>query len=645
MTHRGATFEEMDVDAVLARRPQVVLVDELAHTNVPGSRNAKRYQDVEELLDAGIDVISTVNVQHLESVNDVVEQITGVKQRETVPDAVVRAADQVELVDMTPEALRRRMAHGNIYRAEKVDAALGNYFRVGNLSALRELALLWVADKVDAGLQDYMEAQGIASTWETRERVVVAVTGAPSGEHLIRRAARIAQRTKADLLGVHVQATDGLADAPPRAARAPPPAAGRPRRRPTTRSSAATWPRPSPSSPAASTPPSWCSAPPAAAAGPSSPAGSIINAVLREAGDIDVHVISDEEQPKAPGRGSRTRPAPPSPAPPLRPAPGRRLAADRHRHPPADAAAVAVRRARSTCPPRCCCSSCWWWWWPWSAGFWPALVAAVVASLAVNWFFTEPIHTFTIAEGENLVALVTFLVVAGPGERAGDPGVAALGRRQPGPGRGRGPGPRGRRPGRRRRRGGRDGRPPARRPSTATPWPCWCPTTAAGWSRRRRARILRSPPTGHASVPLDGGAVLVHVGPAAQRRRPAGAAGVRRPARLRPRAAPAQGRGGRGRGAGRGRPAAHRHPAGGVARPAHAAGLDQGVGHQPAAGGRRLDPDGPPRVPGHHRRGGRPAQRPGRQPARHEPARDRGPRRWPCARWRSRRSWPWPWPA
>ncbi|MGZ4710136.1 MAG: histidine kinase, partial [Acidimicrobiales bacterium] len=164
LTHRGVTFEEMDVDAVIARRPQVVLVDELAHTNVPGSRHPKRHQDVEQLLEHGIDVISTVNVQHLESVNDVVERITGVKQRETVPDAVVRSADQVELVDMTPEALRRRMAHGNIYRPEKVDAALGNYFRVGNLSALRELALLWVADKVDAGLQEYMEAHDIDAT-------------------------------------------------------------------------------------------------------------------------------------------------------------------------------------------------------------------------------------------------------------------------------------------------------------------------------------------------------------------------------------------------------------------------------------------------------------------------------------------------
>src|SRR6201995_1475104 len=127
ITYRGATFEEMDLDAVLARHPAVALVDELAHTNVPGSRNEKRWQDVDELLDAGVDVISTVNIQHLESLNDVVQRITGVQQRETVPDAVVRAADQIELVDMSPEALRRRMAHGNIYSPERIDTALANY--------------------------------------------------------------------------------------------------------------------------------------------------------------------------------------------------------------------------------------------------------------------------------------------------------------------------------------------------------------------------------------------------------------------------------------------------------------------------------------------------------------------------------------
>ena len=206
----------MDVDAVLARRPEIALVDELAHTNVPGSRNEKRWQDVEELLDAGIDVISAVNIQHLESLNDVVEKITGVPQRETVPDAIVRAADQVEMVDMTPEALRRRMAHGNIYPPEKIDAALTNYFRSGNLAALRELALLWLADKVDEGLQRYRIEHKIEGAWEARERVVVALTGGPEGKTLIRRAARIAARSAGgDLLAVHVTKSDGLTGADP----------------------------------------------------------------------------------------------------------------------------------------------------------------------------------------------------------------------------------------------------------------------------------------------------------------------------------------------------------------------------------------------------------------------------------------------
>jgi two-component system sensor histidine kinase KdpD len=211
MTYRGAEFTELDTDAVIARHPQVALIDEVAYTNIPGSRNTKRWQDIEEILDAGITVISNVNIQHLESLNDVVRQITGVTQRETVPDEVVRRADQVELVDMAAEALRRRMAHGNIYPPEKVDAALGNYFRVGNLTALRELALLWLADKVDEQLERYRADHGIAGTWEARERVVVALSGGTEGDTLIRRAARIADRTKgADLLAVHVTPSDGL---------------------------------------------------------------------------------------------------------------------------------------------------------------------------------------------------------------------------------------------------------------------------------------------------------------------------------------------------------------------------------------------------------------------------------------------------
>lgn len=216
MTYRGAEFTEMDLDAVIARRPHVALVDEMAHSNVPGSRHEKRWQDIDTILEAGIDVITTVNIQHLESLNDVVEQITGITQHETLPDAVVRAAEQIELVDMTAEALRRRMAHGNIYQADKVDAALGNYFRVGNLTALRELALLWLADKVDEQLDRYRRDHDIEGTWEARERVVVALTGGPEGDTLVRRAARIAERARgADLLAVHVVHDEGLAGPDP----------------------------------------------------------------------------------------------------------------------------------------------------------------------------------------------------------------------------------------------------------------------------------------------------------------------------------------------------------------------------------------------------------------------------------------------
>ncbi|MGW2860215.1 ATP-binding protein [Streptomyces sp. NPDC001205] len=210
-TYRGGEFDEMDLDAVLARRPQVALVDELAHTNVPGGRNAKRWQDVEELLAAGIDVVTAVNIQHVESLNDVVEKITKVPQQETVPDEVVRRAHEIELVDMPAQALRRRMAHGNIYAPEKVDAALANYFRVGNLTALRELAMRWVADSVDEALQKYRSDHGIGGVWETRERVVVALTGGPEGATLIRRAARIADRSAGgEVLAVHIARSDGL---------------------------------------------------------------------------------------------------------------------------------------------------------------------------------------------------------------------------------------------------------------------------------------------------------------------------------------------------------------------------------------------------------------------------------------------------
>ncbi|MET9964887.1 DUF4118 domain-containing protein [Streptomyces sp. NPDC006356] len=217
LEYRGTVFTEMDVDAVLARRPGVALVDELAHTNVPGSRNDKRWQDVEELLATGINVISTVNIQHLESLGDVVESITGVRQRETVPDEVVRRADQIELVDMSPQALRRRMAHGNIYKPDKVDAALSNYFRPGNLTALRELALLWVADRVDAYLTEYRSEHRVSTIWGSRERIVVGLTGGPEGRTLIRRAARLAEKgAGGEVLAVYISRSDGLTAASPK---------------------------------------------------------------------------------------------------------------------------------------------------------------------------------------------------------------------------------------------------------------------------------------------------------------------------------------------------------------------------------------------------------------------------------------------
>ncbi|RCV55858.1 ATP-binding protein [Marinitenerispora sediminis] len=410
-THRGARLDELDLDALLDRAPAIAVVDELAHTNVPGSRNAKRWQDVEELLDAGIDVISTLNVQHLESLNDVVEQITGVRQRETIPDDVVRRADQIELCDMSPYGLRRRMSHGNIYPAEKIDAALSNYFREGNLTALRELALLWVADRVDEGLSRYRGEHNIRETWEARERVVVALTGGPEGETLIRRAARIAARSRggqpqpSQLMAVHVVSSDGLTSAAPeaiadqrrllaelggtyhqvlgddvatallefaRGVNATQIVLGSSRR------------------------PAW-----QYVFGP-----GVGATVARESGDVDVHIVTHEEV----GRGRGL-------LPPLTPGglgPARRtwgwvaaglgpaaLAAVLHL-PVLDtlglttdmlfflSATVVVALV---------------------GGLWPAMFAAVWGSLLVNYFFTEPLYQLRVYRPANLVALAVSILV------------------------------------------------------------------------------------------------------------------------------------------------------------------------------------------------------------------------------------------
>lgn len=214
--HRGALLAELDVEALIARNPQVALIDELAHSNPPTSANEKRWQDVSDVLEAGIDVITTLNIQHLESLNDVVAAITGTVQRETVPDHFVRTADSIQIVDMSPEALRRRLAHGNVYEADQIDAALTNYFRVGNLTALRELALLWLADRVDEGLDQYRTDHKISQTWATRDRIVVAITGGPESRVLLRRGAQVAGRNpNRDLMAVHVLRSDGTADTDP----------------------------------------------------------------------------------------------------------------------------------------------------------------------------------------------------------------------------------------------------------------------------------------------------------------------------------------------------------------------------------------------------------------------------------------------
>ncbi len=412
IVYRGTEFEEMDVDAIVARAPRVALVDELAHTNVPGSRNEKRWQDVEELLVAGIDVISTVNVQHLESMNDVVEEVTGIKQHETIPDAVVRAADQIEIVDMTPQALRRRMAHGNIYPPERVDASLANFFREGNLGALRELALMWVADRVDEALEDYREAHGISGMWETRERVVVAITGAPGGDDVVRRAARMAARTRGELLGVHVRPADGLRG---------PPGESLVEQRTLLQELGGEYHELASADPA-TTLVQFARSENATqiVLGASRQSrlthllrGSVINNVIRASGSIDIHVISAEiDSPRAEREAAETTRRRPRG---FVVSPRRRLLAWSLAiiAPPLLTLVLANVRDALTLPSDLLIfllvvvvvAAL--------GGFVPAFVCAITGFLLANWYFTPPYYEFTISEGENLVALVIFLVVGG----------------------------------------------------------------------------------------------------------------------------------------------------------------------------------------------------------------------------------------
>ncbi len=202
--YKGTVFEEMDVDAIIARKPDVVLVDELAHTNIPGSKHRKRYEDIQDLLAAKIDVVSTLNIQHIESIAPVVRSITGITVRETVPDWVPLTATETVMVDLTPEALHNRMKRGDVYSTEKVERSLKNFFRRGNLIALRELALRQVAEQVDRSLETYMEDEDIRKNWGVRERMAICISGNPAGQYLVARGARMARRMDAELYVVHV---------------------------------------------------------------------------------------------------------------------------------------------------------------------------------------------------------------------------------------------------------------------------------------------------------------------------------------------------------------------------------------------------------------------------------------------------------
>ena len=401
----GHTLEEMDLDAVLARAPEVAFVDDLAHANPPGSRHEKRWQDVEALLGAGIDVVSAVNVEHLESLADVVERITGARRRETVPDEVVRRADQIELVDMAPESLRRRLAHGNIYPPERVEAELSDYFRVGNLTALRELALLWVADRVDEALARYRDEEGITETWEARERIVVALTGGPEGDTLIRRAARIAARVgRGDLVAVHVAASAGLAEGSPEALA---------RQRALVESLGGSYHQ---------------------VTGEDVPGALIefaqaVNAtqlvlgssrrhrwerlagagvgvtVAGRSGDVDVHIVTHDYA----GKGRRPAMAGPTGLGRHRVLAGWLLAIF---GPPVLTALLSLRGEHSGLPTELLFFLTLAVAVALVGGIGPAILAAVAGFLLVNWYFTPPLHTLTIDKLENALALIVFVAVA-----------------------------------------------------------------------------------------------------------------------------------------------------------------------------------------------------------------------------------------
>ena len=407
MPYRGTEFEEMDLDAVLARAPGTAIVDEYAHSNIPGSRNPKRWQDVDELLDAGIDVLSTVNIQHLASLGDVVSAITDVHQAETVPDDVVRRADQIHLVDISPELLRQRLGDGKIYAPEKIDAALSNYFRLGNLTALRELALLWLADRVDEGLAKYRAEQGIEESWPARERIVVGLTGGPEGEVLIRRGARILNRVSGgDLLAVHVRAADGVASESPQALEA---------QRHLIQDLGGSYHIVTGEDPAGALLDFARSVNATqivvgisrrkkiSALLGNLLGGGVGTRVVRDSGDIDVHMVSH------PLGGHGTRPSRQRDLGRVRVTVGFILAVLLPAvlqllllvlNPDRNVATVMLVQLSGSVGVALI------------GGLWPAILAALWSSLLVNYFSTPPVGTLTISDPQNLLALLVFVGVS-----------------------------------------------------------------------------------------------------------------------------------------------------------------------------------------------------------------------------------------
>ncbi len=405
--YKGHVLAEMDLDAILQRKPGLVLADELAHTNAPGSRHPKRHMDVEELLERGIDVYTTLNVQHIESLNDVVARITGVQVRETVPDSILDRADDVELIDLTPDDLIQRLKEGKVYVPEQAERAIGSYFMPGNLTALRELALRRTAQRVDAQMVDYMRAHAIAGPWEASERVLLVIDERPGGAALVRYARRLADRLRASWTAIHVETSsaqrlsederDRVAEALRLAERLG--------------GEAVTVPAASAAGGVvdyahannythivvASQPHSWLH---------ELVRGSAAQEIIRRAGDISVHVVPEQHDAKGGGdaRGPRLAAV----------APSRDLAAYGVSAAMAVAALlvglalqrtlglsnvslvflVAVLASAVT------------------YGLWPSLFATLVSVLAYNFFFLPPLYTFTIAAPENVLALVTYAVIA-----------------------------------------------------------------------------------------------------------------------------------------------------------------------------------------------------------------------------------------